>query len=133
MRVLWYVVLGGALGSIARYLLASAIQLRSGSAFPIGTLIVNVTGSLALGIVLRYGIDAPSVSQEARALLATGVCGGYTTFSAFSYETAMLIQDGDWKRAGLYIALSVGGAVAGTFAGMACASELMALQREVSP
>ncbi len=129
MQLIWYVALGGAFGSVARYLLTNAIQARSGGAFPTGTLLINLTGSIALGFLLRYALDTPSITPEARALLATGLCGGYTTFSAFSYETAALIQDGDWKRALLYVALSVAGSLVGTFAGFAGARELLALRR----
>ncbi len=129
MTLIWYVALGGATGSVARYLVANAIQGRVGDAFPLGTLVINITGSLVLGFLLRYALETPSVTPEARALLATGLCGGYTTFSAFSYETAALIQDGDWKRAGLYVGLSVAGALVGTLAGFAGARELLALRR----
>ena len=129
MRLIWYVALGGAVGSVARYLLTSAIQARTGGAFPLGTLLINISGSIVLGFLLRYALETPSVSPDMRALLATGLCGGYTTFSAFSYETAALIQDGDWKRAGLYVGLSVAGALIGTFAGFAGARELLALRR----
>lgn len=128
MRLIWYVAVGGALGSVGRYLLASAIQFRNGHDFPLGTFIVNLTGSLVLGFFLRYSLETPSVPPEARALLATGICGGYTTFSAFSYETAALIQEGDWKRAALYVTLSVVGTLAATFVGVAGARELLALR-----
>ena len=107
VRLIWYVALGGAAGSALRYLIAGWIQARSGSAFPVGTLIVNISGSILLGLVLRSALETSAISPELRALLTTGVIGGYTTFSTFSYETAALIEEGDWRRAALYVGLSV--------------------------
>ena len=129
MRLIWYVALGGAAGSALRYVVATWIQTRSGSVFPVGTLIVNISGSVLLGLVLRYALETPAISPEMRALLTTGVIGGYTTFSTFSYETAALIEDGDWRRAALYVGLSVVISLAGTFVGFAAARELLALRR----
>jgi fluoride exporter len=99
MRLIWYVALGGAVGSVARYLVGVAVQGRSGLEFPVGTVLINVTGRLLLGFLIRYALATPAITPEIRALLATGLCGGYTTFSTFSYETVALIEDGDWRRA----------------------------------
>jgi CrcB protein len=129
VRLIWYVALGGAAGSALRYVIGSWMQARSGGSFPVGTLIVNISGSILLGLVLRYALEAPVISPEVRALLTTGVLGGYTTFSTFSYETAALIEDGDWRRAALYVGLSVVISLAGTFVGFAAARELLALRR----
>ena len=73
MRLIWYVAAGGAAGSAMRYVLASWIQSRSGSPFPMGTLIVNISGSILLGLLLRYALETPAISPEMRALLTTGV------------------------------------------------------------
>ena len=127
--MIWYVALGGAFGSAARFLLGTQIQQRAGVGFPVGTLVINITGSLLLGFLLRYALGGESISPEVRALLTTGFCGGYTTFSTFSYETAAMLEDGSYTRPLLYIALSVLVALAGTFAGFALARELLALQR----
>jgi CrcB protein len=129
VRLIWYVALGGAAGSALRYVIASWIQARSGGPFPVGTLIVNVSGSILLGFVLRYALEAPAISPEVRALLTTGVIGGYTTFSTFTYETAALVEEGDWRRAALYVGLSVVISLAGTFLGFAGARELLAIRR----
>ena len=129
VRLIWYVALGGAAGSALRYIIASGIQARSAGTFPLGTLIVNISGSILLGLVLRYGLEAPAISPEVRALLTTGVIGGYTTFSTFSYETAALIEEGDWRRAALYVGLSVVISLAGTFLGFAGARGLLAIRR----
>jgi CrcB protein len=124
-----YVALGGAFGSAARFFLGTQMQERTGAGFPLGTLVINVTGSLLLGFLLRYALGAESISPEIRALLTTGFCGGYTTFSTFSYETAAMVEDGEYARPLLYILLSVLVALAGTFAGFALARELLAVQR----
>ena len=80
-----YLAVGGALGTVARYLVAGAVQARMINAFPAGTLFVNVGGSLLLGFLVRYALETPAVTPEVRALMTTGLCGGFTTFSAFSY------------------------------------------------
>ena len=72
-----------------------------------GTLLVNITGSLILGFIMRYALGSTSVSAETRALLTAGFCGGYTTFSTFSYETIALMEDGDYRRAAIYVVASV--------------------------
>ena len=129
MRVIWFVAIGGAVGTVARYVLGSLIQLRAGDSFPAGTLVVNISGSILLGFLLRYALETPAITPETRALLTTGLCGGYTTFSTFSYETAALIEDGDWTRAGLYVGLSLALPLLGTFVGFAVAREVLSLRR----
>jgi CrcB protein len=78
---------------------------------------------------MRYTLATTAVSPEVRALLATGLCGGYTTFSTFSYETVTLIQDGDWRRAALYVAVSVAGSILGVMLGMAGANQLLSFRQ----
>jgi CrcB protein len=129
MNLLWYVALGSAVGGASRFALSTFVQQRTSSAFPFGTLIVNITGSLILGFVLRYALASPSVSAEMRALLTTGFCGGYTTFSTFSYESIALIEDGDYRRAAIYIVLSVVVSLIATFLGIAAAGQLLAARR----
>jgi CrcB protein len=125
MNLLWYVAIGSAVGGASRFALSSFIQQRAG-VLPVGTLIVNITGSLALGFLLRYALGSTSVSAETRALLTTGFCGGYTTFSTFSYETVKLIEDGDYRRAATYVIASVALSLVATFLGIIAASELLA-------
>ena len=128
--MLWYVMLGSAVGGGARFLLGTAIQTRSGGAFPLGTLLINISGSLILAFIFRYAAGS-SVSPEVRALLTTGFCGGYTTFSSFSWETVRLIEDGDWYRAAWYIGLSVMLSLAGAFVGIGLAREALDLRRRL--
>ena len=131
MRTFWAVAIGAALGGVARYYLASAIQHRVGPTFPWGTLVINVSGSLLLGVLMRYALATPSVSAELRAFLTTGFCGGYTTFSTYSYETATLLEDGQYTRAGSYAFASVVLALVATFAGFILARELIAFRERV--
>jgi CrcB protein len=131
VKTFWAVALGAGVGGVSRYLLASAIQQRAGTTFPWGTLVVNVSGSLLLGFLIRYALATPSLSVEMRALLTTGFCGGYTTFSTYSYETAALLEDGQYSRAGLYAAASVLLALAGTVAGFALAREAILLRERL--
>ena len=126
MKLFWYVAIGSAIGGVARLLLGSAIQQRAPGAFPVGTFVVNITGAILLGFLMRYLLASPTVSAEMRALLTTGFCGGYTTFSTFSYETLTLIEIGDYRRATLYATLSVILALAGTLVGAYSAGQVLA-------
>jgi CrcB protein len=131
VRTFWAVAIGAALGGVSRYYLASAIQQRVGPTFPWGTLVINVSGSLLLGVLMRYALATPTVSSEVRAFLTTGFCGGYTTFSTYSYETATLLEDGQYTRAGTYALASVVLALVATFAGFMLARELIAFRERV--
>lgn len=127
--MLWYIAFGSAVGGVSRYLLGGYVQRLSGGTFPMGTLLINITGSFLLGLISRYALDSAAVSAEVRAMLTIGFCGGYTTFSSFSLETVRLLEDGDYARAGFYIALSVGLSVAATILGIVTAKELLLLRR----
>jgi len=128
--MIWYVAAGSAAGGVARYLLSGVIQRSSGTEFPIWTLVVNVTGSLLLGFLMRYLVEGTSVSAEARAMLTVGFCGGYTTFSTFSYELVTLWQQGSARRVAIYLFLSVALSLGGTVIGLAAAQSLIARQAE---
>jgi CrcB protein len=122
------VAFGSGIGGVVRLLLGNFVQQRMGASFPFGTLIINITGSFLLGFLIRYALGTPDVTPEIRAMLTTGFCGGYTTFSTYSYETATLIEDGRYERASLYILLSVAVALLGVFAGFATARQLLAFR-----
>lgn len=104
-----FVMLGGALGTGARFWLSGVVAARYGETFPLGTVIVNVTGCFVVGVLAS--ISEPSglflVSPNTRQFLLLGICGGYTTFSSFSLQTLDLARDGDWLRASLNVVLSV--------------------------
>lgn len=108
MNYLW-IGLGSALGGMARYGCSGLAARYIGAAFPWGTLIVNVSGSLAIGFLASLAVadGRMLISPDARAFLMIGVCGGFTTFSAFSIETLGLARDGDWLWAGANVVLSV--------------------------
>jgi len=99
------VAVGGALGAAARYLLDRAIATRQTSPFPLGTLVVNVTGSITLGALLGWAAGE-HVSSAVVAWAGTGFLGAYTTFSTFTFETVRLLEDGAWRYAAWNLALS---------------------------
>ena len=121
MERLLLVALGGALGSVMRYLTALLATRWLGSDFPWGTLAVNVVGSFLIGVIHELGSDALRVSPEARLFLATGVMGGLTTYSAFSYETARLMEGQAWVTAWTYVVVTTAACVALCFLGFAAA------------
>ncbi len=125
MLIWLYVAVGSAAGGVGRYVIGGAIQQRFGLGFPLGTLIVNITGSLLLGFILRLALGGTQMSPETRILLTTGFCGGYTTFSTFTYDTAMMFENGQYRRAFVYVVLSVVLSVLATFAGFALAQSTL--------
>jgi CrcB protein len=131
VRTVWAVAVGASLGGVARYYLGTAIQHRLGAGFPWGTLVINVSGSLLLGAIVRYAFATPGMSVELRALLATGFCGGYTTFSTYSLETAILLEEGRYERAVLYAFSSVLLALVATACGFLLARELITFRGRV--
>jgi CrcB protein len=120
------VTLGGALGSGLRYLLTWGIAVRLGESFPFGTLAVNVIGSVAIGFFAT--ISGPEgrwlVPPAGRLFFMTGVCGGFTTFSAFSLQTLHLARNADWLYAGLNILGSVALCLIGVWLGHVLAAAL---------
>lgn len=116
----------GALGAVARYGLSGWVQERA-AFFPWGTLAVNVLGSFLLGFVFRY-LEATTLPAEWRQAATIGFLGAFTTFSTFSYEAVMLAQDGDWQRAGAYVAASVGLGLLGVVAGLGTAVLTLAVR-----
>lgn len=98
--------LGGALGALSRYVASGWVQALSNSFFPWGTMVVNVLGSLALGFLMVW-LQSTAASAETRGLITVGFLGSFTTFSTFSYETAAMLRDGEWWRAGGYTVGSV--------------------------
>lgn len=112
------VFLGGGIGAALRHGV-NALALRTvGIAFPFGTLTINVLGSLVMGVLAGYLSMRGNLSMETRLFLLTGVLGGFTTFSAFTLETALLVERGEVGLAALYVVLSVLLGVGALFAGM---------------
>lgn len=117
------VALGGALGSVLRYVSAVAVGRWAASPFPWGTLFVNIAGSFMIGLVMMWVLKAGEEREHLRLLLVTGVMGGFTTFSSFSWETWRLIEDGRLGAAGLNVGLSVGACLLATAAAVALARQ----------
>ena len=114
LKNLLLVGLGGSIGSMARY--AASLLIRSKS-FPFATLSVNVIGSFIIGLVFALSIKEATVSNNWKLFLATGICGGFTTFSAFSVENMELLQNGKTGMALTYIMLSIVLGILATFLG----------------
>ena len=113
---------GGFLGSILRYGLGGWIgRWKAGWTFPLETLIINVAGCLALGLLAGLAESRGVFSGTTRAFLFIGVLGGFTTFSTFGYETFELLRDGQWPAAGLSTALQIVLGIGGVWAGHALA------------
>lgn len=112
--------IGGFIGSVARYLVALALPL-SATGFPYATLLVNLAGSFLIGLISELSISTTLLTPQARLFLATGVCGGFTTFSSAMYETMSLTKEGHLLSAGMYVAGSAIGGMLTLYAGMASA------------
>lgn len=129
--MIYWIALGSALGGAARYSLGGLVQRWAPGEFPLGTLTVNVLGSLVMGFLVRYALETPAISAEARAFLTIGLCGGFTTFSTFSYESAAMLERGEWTRLALYVGMSVLLTVACVVIGAALAGQALNLRRSL--
>jgi fluoride exporter len=121
MNVILLVAVGGAVGSVARYLMASSIQTATGWAFPFGTVLVNILGCFLIGILYVLLVARPDPRHDLRALLMVGVLGGFTTFSSFSLETVTLALNGHVGAATLNVVVSVAACLLGTLLGVTLA------------
>ncbi|MEI8307055.1 MAG: fluoride efflux transporter CrcB [Chloroflexales bacterium] len=110
MLNMFAVAIGAAVGANLRYLISTWAAQRFGSGFPYGTLLINVTGCLVIGVVLTLAATKFTLSEPLRLLIVTGILGGYTTFSSFGYETFAMIGGGNWVGAAIYLtgSLSLG-------------------------
>lgn len=115
-----YVAIGGAAGAVLRYLVCTHMTQWLGHAFPYGTMAVNVAGSFMMGVLMALLARSDIAQSPHYLLLAVGVLGGFTTFSAFSLDTVTLLQRGEMMVAAGYVAASVLGSVAALFVGLWC-------------
>jgi CrcB protein len=117
LQLLLAVAAGGALGSVARYLVGVGSGKLFGVEFPWGTLIINIAGSFLIGVFVELFALKWDLPQSARVFLTVGICGGFTTFSTFSLDSYVLLEHGDlWPAAGYVVAsvvLSIGALVSG--------------------
>lgn len=126
LKSLAYIAFAGLLGTIARYALQGWVQARAGSTtFPLGTLAVNLVGSLLAGLILRYATGTASITPDLRTALTIGFCGAFTTMSAFSYETVALLRDGNYWHVALYAGGTIVGCLAAVVAGAGIANRLL--------
>lgn len=108
---------GGFAGAVARYLVALLLPFI-GTGFPFGTFVVNISGCLLIGFLSELSVTTSLVSPELRLLLATGFCGGFTTFSSYMYEVMSLLRDGEMLYASVYLFGSVVGGILCLYIGM---------------
>ncbi len=111
------IAIGGALGSVARYLFSTSVLRMTGSLFPLGTFAVNVVGCVIFGMIAGAAEQRVPLSPELRALLLIGVLGGFTTFSAFAFESFGLLRDGQFAAAAINLAGQVIAGMVGLWAG----------------
>lgn len=118
MKLVLAIAAGGAIGAVGRHYVGVYALKWLGTAFPYGTLVVNVVGSFLMGVLVASMTVKWNVGNELRAFLTVGLLGGFTTFSAFSSDFATLMERGETVLAAGYVAVSVALALAGMFAGM---------------
>ena len=120
------VALGGAVGSALRYVVALLAVAWLGPAFPWGTLAVNLAGSFAIGLVQQLAVESLVLSESTRLLISTGVLGGLTTYSSFSYESVRLMETGAWLPAWLNVLVTTVACLTLCFLGLATGRILLA-------
>jgi CrcB protein len=123
MKILYLGVFGG-MGCVARYLVSGWIYTLAGKTLPYGTLAVNVTGSLLLGLVMEASLRSTLLSPDMRFGLTVGFLGGFTTFSTFSYETVRLLEEGSVVAAGANILLNVSVCIVAALVGIYLARQM---------
>jgi CrcB protein len=123
LKSLLLVFIGGGTGSVARYLLGKYLNSTT-TGIPYGTFAANVLGSLLIGIILGWALKNNSLSSNTALLLATGFCGGFTTFSTFAYENHVFLKSGDFMTFALYAIASFALGILAVFGGMEIAKAL---------
>lgn len=118
LRAVLLVAFGSAVGGAARAMLVWWTAARIAGGFPLGVLLVNVIGSFVFGVAIRYGVQTNAMSDATRMLLTTGLCGGFTTFSTFSFDLFEALEDQQYGIVASYLLLSVGLGVLAMWAGI---------------
>jgi CrcB protein len=114
-----FIGIGGGIGSVLRYMIQLAISKHTSMVFPAGTFVVNITGCFLIGLFYALAMKENMLNFEWRLFLISGLCGGYTTFSSFSYENITLLKNGHYLQFSLYTGLSIFAGLICTVAGMA--------------
>ncbi|MBE15498.1 MAG: fluoride efflux transporter CrcB [Dokdonia sp.] len=117
MKQLVLVFIGGGAGSMARYLLAK-VGNTSSTGIPYGTFAANIIGSFLIGLIMGWALKQDAISTNTTLLLATGFCGGFTTFSTFAYENQLLLKSGDFVSFAIYTIASFALGIAAVFIGI---------------
>lgn len=120
------VCFAGAVGTGARFALATAVTALAGTRLPYGTILVNLLGSFAIGVVMQLAAASELVSPAARTIMTTGFLGGFTTYSAFNHDTVAYLQQDLWARALANVAMTLVGCLVAGFAGVAAARRFTA-------
>lgn len=127
MNKILVVGLGGFLGAALRYIVTCCSVKWFGGSFPIGTLFVNVAGGLLMGFIMAFGTNVFAMSENMRLFLTTGILGGLTTFSTFSYETLSMFSDGEYLSGGLNVILNLSLTLLAVYVGSAIVSAVKSL------
>ncbi len=128
MERILLVALGGAIGSVIRYLTSILAAVWFGAEFPYGTLIVNLAGAFIIGVVQQVGTETVIIPDNARLFITTGMMGGLTTYSTFSYETVRLMEAGAWNQAWINIFATTVICLCLCFLGIACGRLLLSVR-----
>src|SRR5262245_64080602 len=128
MGRLIFICLGGALGTGIRYVISGVAARWLGADFPYGTLIVNLAGSFAIGLIQQVGLMTLAIPDPVRLFLTVGIMGGLTTYSTFSYETIRLMETGAWYEAWLNVAVTTAACLSLCFLGIAVARALVGVK-----
>jgi fluoride exporter len=124
MSKYFVVMLGGAIGAVSRFMVGLLVSRFYSATFPLGTFLINVSGSFLIGVLMTLFLNRPAIHVNWRLFLVTGVLGGYTTFSSFEWETLVSFRTGAQNVAFLYVALSVILGLFGAWAGLIIANRL---------
>jgi CrcB protein len=122
------ITFGGAIGTLLRYVTSLLAARWLGTDFPYGTLIVNVSGAFVIGLVQALGTEELMISDNTRLFLTTGMMGGLTTYSTFSYETVRLMESGAWHAAWINVVVTTAVCLGLCFMGMGAGRALMSLR-----
>lgn len=124
MSKYFVVMLGGGIGAVSRFIVATLITRLHSATFPMGTFVINITGSFVIGLLMTLFLNRPAIHMNWRLFLVTGILGGYTTFSSFEWEALAALRSGAEGVSFLYLGASVVLGLAGAWLGLLLANRL---------